>query len=81
VRSNDILGFLRKLEAGKLSYRLTTIRDDAVMVVVHVPGQIWEVEFFADGTVEVQKFVSDGAMDDQTAIDDLLRDFGEPLPP
>ena len=30
------------------------------MATVSVPGERWEVEFFCDGSVEVERFVSNG---------------------
>jgi hypothetical protein len=30
------------------------------MVLVTVPGERWEVEFFADGSIEVERFISNG---------------------
>lgn len=55
----SLLAFVRQLEEAGISYRLHTVRD-AVMVVVDVPGERWEVEFFEDGEVEVERFVSQG---------------------
>jgi hypothetical protein len=54
--------FLRHLERGKIHYTLQSHRDEAIMVTVTVPGERWEVEFLADGSVEVERFVSDGAI-------------------
>jgi hypothetical protein len=39
--------------------RLHGIQGDAFMVITDVPGQKWEVEFFADGDVELELFKSD----------------------
>jgi len=57
---HKFLDFLTKLEAENISYTLAHYRDDAVMVTASVPGERWEIEFLDDGTVEVEKFVSDG---------------------
>lgn len=53
------------------------------MVLIAVPGQRWEVEFFVDGHVEIERFVStkDGVVNDARLLDALLRDFGEPIEP
>lgn len=42
-----LIDFLEKLEEKKIYYRLNIIRD-SIMVEIAVPGQRWEVEFFAD---------------------------------
>jgi hypothetical protein len=38
------------------------------MVRAIVPGQRWEIEFFADGEIEIERFVSTGvdAIDDES---------------
>ena len=56
----DLLEFLCRLEAHRLSYTLAHNRDESIMVTIAVPGERWEVEFFADGAVEVEVFTSDG---------------------
>jgi len=35
------------------------------MIEVTVPGQRWEIEFLEDGTVDIEKFISDGKMYDE----------------
>jgi len=46
------------------------------MVIVAVPGQRWEVEFLEDGRVDVEKFVSDGTISDESELLRLLEEFG-----
>jgi hypothetical protein len=41
--------FLSNLANNRIQYTLEHNRDEAVMVLIAVPGQRWEVEFFADG--------------------------------
>jgi hypothetical protein len=55
-----MLDFLLALEERKIACRLSLVRAEALMVEVAVPGERWEVEFFADGTVETERFVSEG---------------------
>lgn len=47
------------------------------MVEIAVPGQRWEVEFFSDGTVEIEKFLSNGIIYDDTELDILFKDFSD----
>jgi hypothetical protein len=42
------------------------------MVVVAVPGERWEVEFFDDDSVEVERFVSNGEIETEDVLTDLL---------
>lgn len=72
-----LLNFLSRLEKDKFHYRLEHNRDDTVMVIIDVPGQKWEVEFFADGNVEVEIFKSDGEIRNEYELERLFREFSE----
>lgn len=73
----ELIGFLNKLESAKIYYKLNKVRDEAIMVEVAVPGQRWEIEFMDDGTVEVEKFVSDGDYYDGQELEVLLNEFSD----
>jgi len=45
------------------------------MVEIAVPGQRWEVEFFEDDHVEIEKFVSNGTIYNEKELDILFKDF------
>jgi hypothetical protein len=62
--------FLARCDEHHISYRLDRVRD-AVMAVVAIPGERWEVEFMDDEGIEVEKFRSDGTIFDGTALDEL----------
>jgi hypothetical protein len=66
-----LLAFLDRLEQVKLHYRLAHVRD-SIMVEIVVPGERWEIEFFDDGHVEVERFVSTGDIEGEAAIDRLF---------
>lgn len=53
------LAFLDELEKNKFAYKLDHVRN-ALMVIVNVPGERWEVEFFEDGEIEIERFISTG---------------------
>ena len=55
-----LLDFLRRLDAARIHYSLAHFRDETLAVEVVVPGERWEIEFFADGSVEVEVFSSVG---------------------
>ena len=48
----NLLSFLNDLRRGKIHYRFSQYRNNAIIVEVAVPGERWEVEFLDDGTVE-----------------------------
>ena len=73
---DKVLKFLARLEAAKLWYRLEHVRE-SLMVVVAVPGERWEVEFFEDGHVEYERFRSTGVNRDEEELDRLLKEQEE----
>lgn len=68
---NVLIEFLNELDDRKIYYRLNKVRD-SIMVEIAVPGQRWEVEFFADGSIEVEKFISDGTLFDKSELENLF---------
>ena len=68
-----LLDFLLALEERKIFHRISRVRAEALMVEAAIPGERWEVEFFADGTVETERFVSRGVVEsDPALLTDLL---------
>lgn len=72
-----LLAFLRRLESHHIYYRLDHPRDEAIMVTIDVPWQKWEVEFLADGEVEIEVFKSDGEIRNETELDRFFKEFAE----
>lgn len=70
----DLRTFLDELNKRRVPYRIERWRN-AMMVVVASPGSRWEVEFMDDGGVEVERFVSDGTIHDESVISELLADL------
>jgi len=73
---HELITFLNELERNSIYYRLNKIRD-SILVEVVVPGQRWEIEFMSDGTIEVEKFISNGDILDERELNVLLRDFSD----
>ncbi len=69
---SKLVNFLNQLEQEKISYTLAHNRDETVMVNVAVPGERWEVEFFEDGSIEVERFISNGEILGEEVLIDLL---------
>ena len=67
----ELFDFLDLLESMKIYFTLSRIRD-SVLVEVSVPGERWEVEFFADGSVQVEKFKSEGIIYDGSELNVLF---------
>lgn len=74
---DDLLKFLSHLDQAQLSYTLAHYRDEALMVIVDVPGERWEVEFLSDGTIEVERFISNGEIEAEDALSELFAVYAE----
>ena len=72
-----LVTFLNQLEQEKISYTLAHHRDETIMVNVAVAGERWEVEFFEDGSVEVERFVSSGEINGEEVFSELFAMYSE----
>ncbi len=72
-----LLDFLNRLEQERIAYSLAHNTADAIMVLVAVPGERWEIEFFADTSIEIEVFNSGGVDEDTTLLDALFKRHGE----
>lgn len=73
----DLSAFLLRLEEARIHFRLTSVREGAVMVQVTVPGERWEVEFFPDHPLEIEIFRSDGSISDASLLKRLFSEHGD----
>jgi hypothetical protein len=69
--------FCRELDRRNVTYELRIVRDEALMMSVAVPGERWEIEFFDDGTIELERFVSQGVAEAPSALAELLAWFDD----
>jgi len=65
-----------ELSRRRASYALSIVRD-SLLVAVSVPGERWEIEFFDDGRVELERFVSRGVVEAPDAPQDVLTYFDD----
>jgi hypothetical protein len=76
----SLLALLKRLDQAKIHYTLHQSREDAIMVRVTVPGQRWEIELVDYGDEfqwEIERFVSGGKIEDESALDDLFSQFSD----
>jgi len=73
-----LVKFLNQLEQERISYTLAHHRDETIMVNVALPGERWEVEFFEDGSVEVERFTSRGEIAGEEVLSELFALYSEP---
>jgi hypothetical protein len=76
TKVNCIHALLDRLDQIGAEYRLGRLREDALMVEVFAPGEHWEIEFFVDGHIEVERFRSNGEIADESAFHELFDVFG-----
>jgi hypothetical protein len=75
---SELLKLLGRLEDARVPFELKRHRYDAVTVVATAPGEIWEIDFLDDGTVDVERFRSHGHLDDRSVIQELFNLWAEP---
>jgi hypothetical protein len=64
--------FLKQLDQANIYYTLASHREDTIMVLLTVPGERWEIEFLGDGSVEVERFISNGEICGEEALHELF---------
>ncbi len=69
--------FCRELGRRHVTYELRVVRDEALMLSVALPGERWELEFFDDGQIELERFISQGVVEAPEALAELLAWFDE----
>ena len=72
--------FLKHLDEANIHHTLASHRDDAIMVLVTVPGERWEIEFLGDGSVEVERFLSSGDICGEEVLHELLTKHADEEP-
>jgi hypothetical protein len=76
----ELLALLKQLKEAKIWYTHRQSRDDAIMIEVNVPGQRWEIEFVDyddEVQIEIERFVSNGHIDDESALVELFANFSD----
>ena len=60
-----------------MTFQMSYVREETVMVEVYLPGEHWEVEFFGDGNVEVEVFRSNGDILSESAVEEMFDRWNE----
>ena len=79
---NKLIDFLNKLEDVKIWYSIKKSMPDSIRVLVDVPGERWEIDFFFNDGAEcsdiwIEKFKSVGASFTEDELEVLFRDFSD----
>jgi hypothetical protein len=76
AKISDLLALLDRLKTARIHYTLAD-PTDAIMIQVAVPGERWEIELHADGTIGVEVFVTAGGVQGPSKLDDLFARFSD----
>jgi hypothetical protein len=76
-RFEKVLALVERLKQAGIWHETACYREGALSVIIRVPGAYWEVDFLADGDVDVERFVSKGDIEDESALDELFAQFSE----
>ena len=68
----NLIKFLDDLDNKNIYYKLNHIRN-SILVEVAIPGERWEVEFLDDGSIEIEKFISEGKIYGAEELENLLK--------
>ncbi|MEK6407619.1 MAG: hypothetical protein AABN34_11705 [Acidobacteriota bacterium] len=69
---DKLIAFLIDLEQRGINYTVAHNRDEGIMVIAAAPGERWEIEFIDDGSVEVERFISDGQICGEEVLAELI---------
>src|ERR1044072_36971 len=74
---NKLNAFLNDLERKGVSYTLARNRDESIMIIAAAPGERWEIEFLDDGSVEIERFISNGQIYGEEVLSELFARYQE----
>jgi hypothetical protein len=69
--------FLDQLETAKIAYTIAHHRSETIMILVAIPGERWEIEFFSNGNVEIERFRSSGNIGDESLFSELFAAYAD----
>jgi len=66
-------GFLELLETTRTWHRILRNQEDALTLLVALPGYYYEVDFRDDGDIDVQEFALREVRDVEAKLEDLVK--------
>src|SRR5438876_314156 len=74
---DKLRSFLTDLAHREIRFTLSHNRDEANTVSVAVPGERWEIEFLDDGSIEVERFISNGEVHGEEILKELFARYAD----
>jgi hypothetical protein len=68
---------IAQLTASKIHFTMTSVREDAIMFLITVPGERWEVEVYPDGHLEIETFGNSSGVLGEAKLADLFERFSD----
>jgi hypothetical protein len=72
-----LLDYLNRLDRASIHYSLAHTRPDSIMIDVSLPGWRWEIEFMADGSVDIERYRSVAGVENDESLLDALIDVSD----
>jgi hypothetical protein len=66
----------KRLKTARISHEIKVFRYDGVSILAHVPGQYWEIDMLADGSIDFEVFRSTSF--NETDLDSAIAEYSEP---
>jgi hypothetical protein len=73
----DVTSLAERLSAAKIHYDVSITRPESILFSIAVPGERWEIEVMADGSIEIEVFRSNGEISDASKLDELFERFSD----
>ena len=75
--TDTLYSLLDRLQRASIHTAVRHDREGAVSIDATVPGERWEIDVLADGTIEVEVFKSDGTIFDESKLNELFERFAD----
>lgn len=69
---DKLLSFTRRLARARIPYQVQTYREDAITVGAKAPGEYWEIDFLADGQIDIERYRSNGKIFEEPVLEELF---------
>ena len=69
---NKLIALFERLDAARIPYTIEHSREDAIMILAVAPGEYWEIEFLKDGEIDIERYRSNGKIQDESVLQELF---------
>jgi hypothetical protein len=69
---NKLIALLERLDEARIPYTMEHSRENAIMILAFAPGEYWEIEFLENGEIDIERYRSNGKIDDESILQELF---------